>query len=120
LSEFCVSPYWKELGNILYGIKHKKLQRSEIYNLGDHVTKIKIEEREPEITYLKSLEIIYVNSVTNTKEEILLKLSDLTRQEEGYFLLVNGQSIEIDLQKIVPLTAEKIQLRVTGYYEILE
>lgn len=115
-----IKGYWKELGNILYGVKHKKLQKSEIYNLGDHVTKIKIEEREPEITYLKSLEIIYVNLATNTKEEIPLNLSDLTRQEKGYFLLVNGQSIEIDLQKNIPLTAEKIQLRVTGYYEILE
>ncbi len=112
--------YWKELGTILYGKKHEELQGYELYNLGDNTTKIKIEEREPEITYIESLSVIYINPQTNTKEEKPLDLTGLAEKQQEYFILHQGQSIEIDLQSLIPTDALDIKLKINGYYEIIE
>lgn len=112
--------YWKELGTILYGKKHKKLQSCELYNLGDNTTKIRIEEREPEITYIESLSIIYINPQTTTKEEKLISLVGLAEKQKEYFILRQGQSIEIDLQNFIPIDAVEIKLKLNGYYELTE
>ncbi|NMG21666.1 hypothetical protein [Brasilonema bromeliae] len=111
--------YWKELGTVLYGRKHKSLQSDEIYKLGEDISKIRIEERESEITYIQSLSIIYTDSQTDTKREIMLSLSGLASQEEGYFVLHEGQSIEIDLETLISADALDIKLKINGYYEIL-
>lgn len=111
--------YWKELGTVLYGRKHKSLQSDEIYKLGEDISKIRIEEREPEITYIQSLSIIYTDSQTDTKREVMLSLSSLASQQDGYFVLHEGQSIEIDLETLIPANSLDIKLKINGYYEII-
>jgi hypothetical protein len=111
--------YWLELGTILYRKHHKLLQSEEIYTLGENISKIKIEERDKEITYLEYLSILYTEPQTNIKREAIPSLTDLVSQEEGYFILRQGQSIEINLENIIPVNALDVKLKINGYYEIL-
>lgn len=110
--------YWKELGTVLYGRKHKSLQCNEFYKLGEDISKIRIEERESEITYIQSLSIIYTDSQINTEQETVLSLNGLASQEGGYFTLREGQFIEVDIETLIPASASDIKLKINGYYEI--
>jgi hypothetical protein len=113
--------YWIELGTILRGKEHKFLQNSEIYNLGENISKIKIEERDREITYIESLSIIYTTSKNSQKEqEAIPLLTDLATREEGYFVLHQGQSMEIDLENLIPADALNVKLKLNGYYKIIQ
>lgn len=111
--------YWIELGTIFYGKARKILQCTEVYHLGDDISKIKIEERDKEITYIESLSIIYTDPKTSINQEVISSLTDLAKQEEGYFVLHQGQSMEINLENIIPADAVNIKLKINGYYEIL-
>jgi hypothetical protein len=111
--------YWLELGTILYRKHHRLLQSEEIHNLGENISKIKIEERDKEVTYIKFLSILYTDPQTNTKREAIPSLTNLASQEEGYFILKQGQSIEINLENLVPVNSLDIKLKINGYYEIL-
>jgi hypothetical protein len=112
--------YWKELGTILYARKSRELQGTEVFNLGDSTTKFRIEEREQEITFIKSLSIIYKNSQNNQQEEVKVSLIGLTEQEKEHSILKQGQHIQIDLCDFIPLHSSEIQLIINGYYEIIE
>jgi hypothetical protein len=112
--------YWKELGTILYGKSHPKLQNYELYNLENNISKIKIEEREPEITYIESLSVIFINSETKEKEEKRIILTGLAHEQDGYFVLCKGQSLEICLENLISVNAADIKLKIRGYYEILK
>jgi hypothetical protein len=111
--------YWIELGTVLTGKEQKSLQNVEIYHIGDNISKIKIEERDNEITYIESLSIIYDNSITGVEEEIIPSLIDLATREEEYFVLHQGQSMEISLENLIPINALNVKLKISGYYEIL-
>lgn len=111
--------YWIELGTILRGKEHRFLQNTEIYNLGENISRIKIEERDREITYIKSLSIIYTISKIGLEQEAIPSLIDLATREKEYFLLHKGQSIEIDLEKLIPANALNIKMKINGYYKIL-
>jgi hypothetical protein len=112
--------YWKELGTILYARKSRELQGTEVFNLGDSTTKFRIEEREQEITFVKSLSILYKNSQNNQQEEVKVSLIGLTEQKKEYSILKQGQHIQIDLCDFIPLHSSEIQLIINGYYEIIE
>ena len=111
--------YWIELGTVLTGKEQKFLQDVEVYHIGDNISKIKIEERDNEITYIKSLSILYNNSISGVEEEIVPLLIDLATKEEEYFVLHQGQSMEISLENLIPINALNVRLKISGYYEIL-
>lgn len=112
--------YWIELGTILRGKEHKILQHTEIYNLGENISRIKIEERDKEITYIESLSIIYIDFKTGVEQEAIPSLTDLAKKEEGYFVLRQGESMEINLENMIPAEALNIKLKINGYYKILD
>ena len=111
--------YWIELGTVLTGKEKKLLQDVEIYHIGNNISKIKIEERDNEITYIESLSILYDNFITGIEEEIIPSLIDLAIKEEEYFVLHQGQSMEISLENLIPTNALNVRLKISGYYEIL-
>ncbi|MEO1427697.1 MAG: CHAT domain-containing protein [Cyanobacteria bacterium J06633_8] len=110
---------WKELGTVLYGRKYKSLQAEEIHQLGDSSSKIKLEEREPEITYIDSLAIVYTDPITKIQAEKSLSIPQLLKNDEDYFVLHQGESLDIDLRKLVPNNSTDLKLKVNGYYEII-
>lgn len=111
--------YWKELGPILYARKCRDLQASEVFNLGDDISKFRIEEREQEVTFIKSLSIIYYDLQKNEKEEVSVILSKIEPEGE-YYLLRQGECIEIDLHDLIPLHSSDIQLNINGYYTLTQ
>jgi hypothetical protein len=111
--------YWKELGTVLYGRRQKSLQDVEIHKLGDNLSKIKLEEREPEITYIDSLSIQYTNPITQTQGEALLEIPQLAKRDGDYFVLHQGESVEIDLKSLIPKNSTDLRLKINGYYEVI-
>ncbi len=112
--------YWIELGTVLTDRKSKSLKADEIHYVGSATTKIKLEEREKEITYIDSISILYTNPETNTIQEAKLTIPELSRTDEKYFILHQGESLDIDLNKLIPNNAKDVKLKINGYYEILE
>lgn len=111
--------YWKELGTVLYGRRQKSLQNEEIHKLGDNISKIKLEEREPEITYIDSLSVQYTDPITKTQAEASLSIPQLTKSDGEYFVLHQGESLDIDLKNLVPKNSTDLRLKVNGYYEVI-
>lgn len=114
-----IKGYWIEQGTILYGKQNEKMKAREIYTIDEEVSRIKIEERDREITFLSSINLIYVDQ--NSEGQCLVECltSNLPRNSKGYYLLHENEFIELDIGNFLPKTATKIQLEVIGYYEIL-
>ncbi|WP_042712909.1 hypothetical protein WH8501_18675 [Crocosphaera watsonii WH 8501] len=87
--------------------------------MNDRPLKVKIEERDPEITYLDSLSFIYQDTQTQELKEVFYPLAELQKIDQQYFLLHQRESLEIDLNKILPDTASNIKLKINGYYELI-
>jgi hypothetical protein len=111
--------YWVEQGTILYGRQNENMKAREIYAIADEVSKIKIEERDNEITFLSSVNLIYVDQISESQHLIECITSNLPRNSKGYYLLHEGEFLEVDVRSLLPTTATRIQLEVSGYYEIL-
>lgn len=111
---------WLELGTILYARRNKSLQQEELHNLGNSVSKIRIEEREPEITYIDALSIVYTEPDEEEIQEVIYPMAELQKVDEDYFLLHQGEVLEIDLEQFVPASASDIKLKINGYYEVLQ
>ena len=114
--------YWIEVGTVLYGKQKKSLQQYEIHKLDEKISKIRLEERDKEITYIKFLSILYTEPKTKiTREAVpsLTELEELTSQDGSYFLLRQGESIEINLENLIPEDASNVKLKINGYYEVL-
>jgi len=114
--------YWIEVGTVLYGKQNKSLQQWEIHKLDKEISKIKLEERDKEITYIRFLSILYTDPQTKITREavpLLTELEELASQDENYFLLRQGESIEINLENLIPKDASNIKLKISGYYEVL-
>jgi hypothetical protein len=63
---------WKELGTVLSGLDSANLQQTKLYRLGNKPIKFKIQERDPEITYLDSLSLIYKDLRNRSGEEDMI------------------------------------------------
>ncbi|NEP10675.1 MAG: hypothetical protein F6K14_10755 [Symploca sp. SIO2C1] len=111
---------WLELGTILSARKNKPLQQEELHHLRKSVSKIKIEEREPEITYIDALSIIYTEPNTEEVQAVVYPTPELQKVDEDYFLLHQGEALEIDLEKFVPPNASDVMLKINGYYKALQ
>lgn len=112
--------YWIERGAILYGRQNEQMEAGEIYAIDEETSKIKIEERDHEITLLRSLSLIYIDQNSESQCVVECLTSNLPRNSKGYYLLHEGESIELDISNLLPKTAIKIQLKVIGYYKILK
>ena len=112
--------YWKELGTVITDRKSVELKGDEIHKLGDSSSKIRIEERDNEITYLDSVSILYTDSVTGAQGERQLAISSLGSNDGKYYILHPGQSLDIDLKSLLPKNSINISLKVNGYYQILD
>jgi len=112
--------YWIERGTILYGRQNEQMEAGEIYAIDEETSRIKIEERDREITLLSSLSLIYIDQNSGSQCVVKCLTSNIPRNSKGYYLLHEGESIELDINNLLPKTASKIQLKVVGYYEILK
>ena len=111
---------WIERGRILYMRNDKELQREEVYDVGDKITKIRIEEREPEISYLDNVFLTYKAWGLDTIYRAAYPSLELSSKDETYLSLRQGESLEINVQDMLPETAFEIKLHVNGYYEVLD
>jgi hypothetical protein len=111
--------YWKQLGTVITDRNDISLKGSEVHLLGDSSTKFKIEERDNEITYLDSLSLLYKDSGNQT-HEALLNIPTLDKLDKDYYILHQGEVLNIDVRRFLPAHAKDIQLKVNGYYQILE
>lgn len=108
--------YWIDLGTVLYSRASKTLQDTEIHTLGNQTTKIKLEERENEITYIDSLAILYTETDTGVNREIIPSLPNIHQIDGQYLVLNKGENIEIEFRNLIPNNAINIQLKINGYY----
>ncbi len=109
--------YWVEIGTVLYGRDAENLNDFEIYSIPPGITKIKIEERDPEITYLTYLSVLmYSRSSNSLEREIFPDLKGNFNHLDNYFSLQQGDYVEFDLPKENDF---EIKLKLKGYYEIL-
>ena len=112
--------YWVEQGTILTNRNKVQLQNSEIRMIESGTDKIKIQERDPEITYLDSISFVYTDPLTQKEHEVKTNIKNLNSVDNNYYILKQGESLEIDIKKIIPDTAVNIKLQVNGYYHILD
>ena len=111
---------WVDLGTILYARNNKSLQQEEIHGVFNGVSKIRIEEREPEITYLDSVSIIFRRPEVVADLEIQYPLEKLKKSDGNYLVLQQDDSIEFDFSDSLPSDAFDLRLKVDGYYDVLE
>ena len=77
---------FRKLGTILTGVEFEKSKQTKLYRLNDRPLKVKIEERDPEITYLDSLSFIYQDTQTQELKEVFYPLAELQKIDQQYFL----------------------------------
>ena len=111
--------YWIEKGTVITGQQNKSTQGYEIHSLSDHISKIRIEERDQETTYLDSLSIIYTDIDTNESMEVFSQVSELSATDGKYFVLNQNESFELNLSALLPENAINVRLKIDGYYELL-
>jgi hypothetical protein len=111
--------YWTERGAILYGRQNKSMEDREVYAIDEEVSRVRIEERDHEITFLSSLTLVYFDQVTGGERVVDCLTLNSSRSGKGHYLLRKDESIELDIYSLLPKTACKIRLEVVGYYEIL-
>jgi hypothetical protein len=111
--------YWKQLGTVITDRNDFSLKGSEVHFLGDASTKFRIEERDNEITYLDSLSIIYEDQ-NNQVHETTLSIPLLDQVDQKYYVLHQGEFLNIDVKRFLPVGASKVRLKVDGYYQILD
>ena len=111
--------YWIDLGTVITGRQSKAQKDYEVHSLGDHPSKLRIEERDKEITYLDSISILYTDSREGKEKEVKSEIPELNTVDEKYFTLHQDDFLEINLKKLLPKTAINVRLKVNGYYEVL-
>lgn len=108
---------WQDLGTVLYGRSKDSLQDTEIRYFGDNISTIKIEEKEKEITYIDYLSVLYFDPSSQQDREIFPEISASTRKVDGKcHTLKQGEIIKIDIQQLLPSNAQKIRIKINGYY----
>ncbi len=109
---------WFDLGTVLYNRYNKDLQGEEIHILGNsNITKLRLEEREKEITFIDSISIKYVDTHDGLEHEVNLNQPNLKSADGVYMQLFEGDSFEIDLTTLIPSESSNIRLKINGYYQ---
>ncbi|NET26934.1 carboxypeptidase regulatory-like domain-containing protein [Okeania sp. SIO1I7] len=109
---------WFDLGTVLYNRHNKNLQGEEIHILGNsNITKLRLEEREKEITFIDSITIKYIDNHDGLEHEVNLNEPNLNSADGVYMQLFEGDSFEIDLTTLIPSESSNIRLKINGYYQ---
>ena len=110
--------YWVDYGTVLVDRKNKSLQGEEIHFIRRDVSKIRIEEREDEVTSIDSISLVYRDA---SGQEIILKAQDPQLQETDgkYAKLHKGDRIEVDFSAS-PHGIGEVSVRINGYYVVDE
>ena len=111
--------YWIEFGTIITGRQTKAQKDYEVHPLGNHPAKIRIEERDKEITYLDSISILYTDSQTGAEKEVKSDIPELVDVDDKYFVLKQYDVLDVNVKRLIPRTAVNVRVRVNGYYEPL-
>lgn len=111
--------YWIEVGTIITGRQTKAQKDYEVHPLGNHPAKIRIEERDKEITYLDSISILYTDSQTGAEKEVKSDIPELVDVDDKYFVLKQYDVLDVNVKRLIPRTAVNVRVRVNGYYEPL-
>ncbi|MGJ3246060.1 MAG: hypothetical protein ACFE0I_08305 [Elainellaceae cyanobacterium] len=91
-----------------------------LYPLRPGVSQIRLEEREPEITYIDSLSVSYREAETGVVREVFPDIAELNAIDNTYVILHRGESLDVDLTQLIPGDrVDEIQLTTSGFYEIL-
>lgn len=109
--------YWIDLGTVLFGRSSKDLQNIEIYGIGSDSSKIKLQERENEVTYLDYLAIVYDEPDTEITREVVPNIPKIDKPDNRYLVLNKGEELEINVEELVPENARNIRVKIEGYYE---
>jgi hypothetical protein len=109
--------YWIDLGNILSDRSEERLKNTESYSIERKVSKIRIEEREDEVSYIDSLSFSYADLNGNEKE-ISPSIPSLLENDKNYLILRKGEYLEISLQDLLPLDFNNLILKINGYYTL--
>lgn len=106
--------YWVEYGTVLVDRKEKKLQGEEKHLIRRDVSKILIQEREDETSYIDSIAVAYKDA---NGQEIIIKAQDpkLQNTDGQYAILRKGERLEIDFSS-VPTGVSDVTVRISGYY----
>lgn len=111
--------HWIEFGTIITGRQTKAQKDYEIHPLGNHPAKIRIEERDKEITYLDSISILYTDPQTGAEKEVKSDIPELVDVDDKYFILKQYEVLDVNVKRLIPENAVNVRLRVNGYYEPL-
>ena len=113
-----ISDNWFDLGTVLYSRNNKDLQKEEVHIIGSsNISKLRLEEREKEVTFLDSIEFTYIDARDEKEHSAFLPQPELKRADNEYMKLFEGDSLEIDLTDLIPSESYKIRLHINGYYE---
>jgi len=106
--------YWVDYGTVLVDRKDKTLQGEEIHLIRRDVSKIRIEEREDEVTSIDSISLAYRDA---KGQEIILKAQDpqLQHTDGQYATLRKGDRLEIVFSALPPGVSD-VSVRINGYY----
>lgn len=106
---------WVDVDTIL-SVKNNKFSQTESYNIGNNISKLRIDEREEEITYISYLSFVFTDPETKKIEE---KIYPLQKSDGNYLTLHQGEFLEIDLDDIIPANSINRSMEINGFYEIL-
>jgi hypothetical protein len=106
--------YWVDYGTVLVDRKNKTLQGEEKRILHRDVSKIRIEEREDEVSYIDFISLAYKDL---KGQEIILKAQDpqLQHTDGQYTILRKGERLEVNFSA-VPTGVSGVTVRINGYY----
>jgi hypothetical protein len=108
---------WVDTGAILVGRRAKLLETTEERDVSA-ATKVRLEEREAEVSYIDQIGFHY--TLPNGQEQFVsIEDPDLKEKDGKYKKLYQGESIEVDLHGLVPSDAQNVRFSITGYYEPL-
>jgi len=111
---------WFDLGTVIRNRRAKIFQGTDKYYLGNKIRRIKLEEREAEVSYIDSIEFLFEDSVNGKIQEVSSTIPSLSKIDGNYVVLQQGSTFQIDFSEIVPPSAVNIQVKINGYYEAIQ
>jgi hypothetical protein len=111
---------WIDLGTVISNRNSKLLKGTDKYVLDDEVRKIRLEERESEVSYIDSVEFTFEDLNAGQAKKVSPKVSSLSKIDGDYIILHKGDSFEVDFSQIIPADAANLKIRINGYYEVVQ
>jgi translation elongation factor P/translation initiation factor 5A len=110
---------WVELGTVISNRKSKLLKGTDKYYLGNGVRKLELQERESEVSYIDSVQFVFEDAKTGEVQEVDSTIPNLSKIDDQYLVLHQGDSFEINVPNTVPYNASNLKVKINGYYEVI-